>query len=48
MKKKLLLAGIIAIVFFIFGLLFENWLEIDKCLDNGGRWDYKNKDCVHQ
>ncbi len=26
----------------IFG---KRWLAIDRCLDNGGRWDYQNSRC---
>lgn len=27
------------------GLWVKNQIEIDSCLDLGGRWDYKNNEC---
>jgi len=25
---------------------FLSWLEIDGCLDGGGKWDYQFKKCI--
>jgi hypothetical protein len=25
---------------------FLSWLEIDGCLDSGGKWDYQFKQCI--
>lgn len=24
-----------------------DYLAIDKCLDQGGRWDYEKQECIH-
>jgi len=48
MCKRLLIIGIIAVAFFFVGLRLKNWIDIDKCLDSGGRWDYDKKECVYQ
>jgi hypothetical protein len=46
--KKILIIGIIAIALFVVGLRFKHWIDIDKCLDSGGRWDYEKIECVYQ
>ena len=33
---------LIALAFWLKG-----YLAVDKCLDNGGRWNYKNGVCEH-
>jgi hypothetical protein len=48
MNKKLLIVSIIAIALVFGGIRFKNWLDIDKCLDSGGRWDYDKKECVYK
>jgi hypothetical protein len=42
--------GGILLALIIFGAIAawfwgSEWLEIDKCLDGGGRWDDTNKSC---
>jgi hypothetical protein len=27
---------------------FQGQIEIDSCLDNGGRWNYEQKNCEYQ
>jgi hypothetical protein len=48
MNRKLLIVGIVAITLIFMGLRLKNWIDIDKCLDGGGRWDYDNKECVYK
>lgn len=36
----LFLAGVLA------GIWLWDWLEVDRCLDHGGRWDYHLQGCV--
>lgn len=43
----------IAAVAFVIGAValrgctgFLSWLEIDGCLDSGGKWDYQFKTCI--
>lgn len=26
---------------------FSGWLQVDRCLDSGGRWNYERKTCEH-
>lgn len=45
--KLFLLVALIAVVVSIAGILFLlPLLKIDKCFDNGGRWDYESNHCV--
>ena len=60
MKKKIRRYVLILLVFILFipaiylGLLFyihdfdHNFLKIDQCLDNGGRWDYNDCECKQE
>jgi hypothetical protein len=50
MKKiyVILLAALVATTALIaVGFWYKDWLAIDKCLDNGGRWDYDKRICEH-
>lgn len=40
---------IVAVLFVLLAciVLLKEELEIDSCLDNGGRWNYENKLCEH-
>lgn len=45
-RAKLLVLLIIIIVVFLAGYLyFSNFLEIDRCLDKGGRWNNEMNIC---
>jgi hypothetical protein len=28
-------------------LKVKEWIDIDRCLDSGGRWNYETKQCEH-
>ena len=30
------------------GLWLSDWLDVDTCLDRGGRWNYDQQDCEYQ
>ncbi len=45
--KKILLAAMI-ILLMVFAYWLKGYLDIDKCLDSGGRWNYKKGICEHQ
>jgi len=45
MNKKYLFLGI-TVVIFIAGFWLRGQLQIDSCLDNGGKWDYEKKECI--
>ncbi len=47
-KKKRALLVIALIVLIAFAFWAKGCLEIDKCLDNGGRWNYEKGVCEHQ
>lgn len=34
------------LIFFIVAVSGCEYVEIDKCLDNGGKWDYDNDKCL--
>jgi len=43
--KKIFIGGIIC-TFIIVGLFYaKRWLDIDTCLDHGGRWNYQTNIC---
>lgn len=33
-------------IFLIVILSGCEYMKVDKCLDNGGKWDYENKACI--
>jgi len=43
-RKKILWAIIILFALWMVPYC-KRWWEIDRCLDNGGRWDYENRVC---
>lgn len=45
MTKKRLLLLALAIVLVVAGLCTKRSLEIDACLDQGGRWNYSENVC---
>jgi hypothetical protein len=47
MKKHLIILGILILgIALIFGIIrLKRFLQIDTCLDNGGRWNYATKNC---
>lgn len=49
MKGKLFLSvGLIVIaVSMVLFIVFSDYLTIDKCLDNGGRWDSLQQECEY-
>lgn len=36
------------LILFSFGVTGCDYIEIDKCLDNSGKWDYENKKCIYE
>jgi hypothetical protein len=45
-KKIILVIGVVLVVAFAFWV--KGCLDIDKCLDNGGRWNYEKGVCEYQ
>ncbi len=48
MKKWGCLVGLALIVISLVWLWNSEWLQIDKCLDSGGRWDEPKQECQYQ
>jgi hypothetical protein len=50
LRKNLLALICMGCMLFLAGMLLglwtSDWLEIDRCLDQGGRWDYHTQVCV--
>ena len=46
-KNRNILVIIFIIVLLSFGVWAKRFLAIDKCLDSGGRWDYKRGECIN-
>lgn len=45
-KKRVLFAIILALLI-LAAFYVKHWFEIDKCLDNGGRWNYSADICEY-
>jgi hypothetical protein len=43
--KRVLTASAIFISGMFAGAWFDDWLDIDTCLDGGGAWDYQRDTC---
>jgi hypothetical protein len=43
---SLLFIAVVMAMFFIAYVSVTEYLSIDICLDNGGKWDYSKKMCV--
>ena len=48
MVKKLIITAIIALVVILSVILIRGQLQIDHCLDSGGRWSYEHKMCENE
>jgi hypothetical protein len=44
-KKSLVLLLVVAVVLLAFGLWFRRFMQVDACLDSGGRWNYDSNIC---
>ena len=44
-QRRLLLTLAILLLLLVVGLRLKRSLEIDACLDRGGRWDYSENIC---
>jgi hypothetical protein len=47
LKGKKIIVVIIFVILFSIGLWLKRFIEIDKCIDLGGRWDYETGECVN-
>jgi hypothetical protein len=44
-KKKKIIFSITLLLLIVFAYWFKGQLDIDKCLDRGGRWNYEKGIC---
>lgn len=47
-KKKKILLVISLLLLSAFAYWMKGYLDVDKCLDSGGRWNYEKGICEHQ
>ena len=47
-KKKMVVLIVIMALFVLFVYWFKGYMEIDKCLDSGGSWNYDKEICKYQ
>ncbi len=47
-KKKKFLLSVAVLLVIAFAFWMKGCLDIDKCLDNGGRWNYEKGICEYQ
>jgi len=43
--KKLIVLFVLLILLIVGGIWLRDQLQIDSCLDNGGRWNYEYSGC---
>jgi len=48
MNKKKIVLTIIILLLIAFAYWFKGWLDVDKCLDAGGRWNYEKFICEYK
>ena len=46
MKK--VIAIIVLLLLVVSGLFLRGCIQVDKCLDSGGRWDFEKENCEHE
>lgn len=44
-KRKVIWAVLIVASLAILFFYFKRWIDIDRCLDRGGRWNYETREC---
>jgi len=44
--SKVVLGLMLAVLVFLAGYWFRGFLDVDRCLDLGGAWDYERDHCV--
>lgn len=44
-RKRILWLIVVLVMLVVLGHFAWEFLRVDKCLDAGGRWDYKSKTC---
>lgn len=47
-KKKITIITLIIILILAFAYWFKGYMAVDKCLDNGGRWNYQKLACEYK
>jgi len=47
-KKKKILLVISLLLLSAFAYWMKGYLDVDKCLDSGGRWNYEKGICEYQ
>ena len=47
-KKKIIVFAILLVLLVIFGYWFKGQIDIDRCLDSGGRWNYEKGICQYR
>ncbi len=48
MEKALILTALTCIFVSCFYLDGCEYIEVDKCLDRGGKWDFDNSECIYR
>jgi hypothetical protein len=46
-RTRLVLCALSLALLVIFGYFLKGFLEIDSCLDRGGRWNYETGTCEY-
>jgi len=43
--KRLVVASVTVVLLVAFGVWAKGCLDVDRCLDRGGRWNYERGEC---
>lgn len=46
-NRKYIYVPILALCVLFFGIWLKGCLNVDSCLDSGGRWNYEKNICEH-
>lgn len=47
-KKKKIFVALFLLFLIAFGYWFKKYMDIDRCLDSGGRWNYEKGICEYK
>lgn len=47
-KKRIFIIVLLLVLLLVFAYWFKGYMAVDKCLDNGGRWNYEKSICEYK
>jgi hypothetical protein len=47
-NKKIVITGVVLLIVIAGAVYLKGFLDVDRCLDSGGRWNYEAKSCEYE